>query len=371
MFEEKIKTLVVEILPNTKRTKDLRDKKEKEERKKREEAEKAMAEKHQQELQIRKLVEEKKKQKQQEELKKKEEERKKAEERQQISTLKGKFGSMINDLKQNSTTLDYTVSGLDLRPAQIRILVKAVEKNFSLKGLNMSRKKIGDAEGVEIAHNLKKNFVLERLELEGNYLGPRTAHSIAELLVENNCIRVIDLEGNDLTNSGKDNSGIEAICQSLKNNDTLLCLNLTNTNLDENCSDFLVQMLEKNDTIINLDIDQNPKMNLEDVRKIQEKLKINKQNYDDERYKEFDERKRMCNEENISEIIHIREESKRIAQENINIRIEAQRQDKEEKWRNFLEQNEVKLKKLYDKITKEVFLGGKKKKKKKKGKKKK
>lgn len=47
--------------------------------------------------------------------------------------------------------------------------------------------------------------------------------------------------------------------------------------------------------------------------------------YDDERYKEFDERKRMCKEENISEIIHIKEEAKRIAQENINIRIEAQR----------------------------------------------
>lgn len=203
--------------------------------------------------------------------------------------------------------------------------MKAVEKNFSLKGLNMSRKKIGDAEGVEIAHNLKKNFVLERLELDGNFLSSRTAMSVAELLEENSSLRVIDLEGNDLTSGGKDNTGIEALAQSLKKNDTLLCLNLACTNLDENCSEYLVSMLEKNDTLINLDIDQNPKMNIDDVRRIQEKLKLNKQNYDDERYKEFDERKRMCNEENISEIIHIREESKRIAQENINIRIEAQR----------------------------------------------
>lgn len=34
---------------------------------------------------------------------------------------------MINNLKKNDTTLDYTVAGLDLRPAQIRILVKAIE----------------------------------------------------------------------------------------------------------------------------------------------------------------------------------------------------------------------------------------------------
>lgn len=76
----------------------------------------------------------------------------------------------------------------------------------------MSRKKISDADGVEIANNLKKNFVLERLELEGNFLGPRTAHTLAELVGDNSCLRVIDLEGNDLTNSCKDNSGIEAIC---------------------------------------------------------------------------------------------------------------------------------------------------------------
>jgi hypothetical protein len=118
---------------------------------------------------------------------------------------------MINDLKKNATTLEYTVSGLDLRPAQIRILVRAVEKNFSLKGLNMSRKKISDSDGVEIAKNLKKNFVLERLELEGNFLGPKTTCMIGELIENNNCIRVIDLEGNDLTNSNKDNSGIETI----------------------------------------------------------------------------------------------------------------------------------------------------------------
>jgi len=35
----------------------------------------------------------------------------------QFKTLKGKFGNMLNELKSSTTTLDYTVSGLDLRPA--------------------------------------------------------------------------------------------------------------------------------------------------------------------------------------------------------------------------------------------------------------
>lgn len=50
MFDERVKSMVTEILPNTKRTKELRDKKDKEERKKRDEADKAMVERQQQEL---------------------------------------------------------------------------------------------------------------------------------------------------------------------------------------------------------------------------------------------------------------------------------------------------------------------------------
>jgi hypothetical protein len=60
MFEDRVKSRVTEILPNTKRTKELREKKEKELRKKREEEDKKKAEQQQQEMQILKLKEEKK-----------------------------------------------------------------------------------------------------------------------------------------------------------------------------------------------------------------------------------------------------------------------------------------------------------------------
>lgn len=51
-----------------------------------------------------------------EEERKKEEERKNQEELQSINTLKGEFGNMINDLKTDQSKLDFTISGLDLRP---------------------------------------------------------------------------------------------------------------------------------------------------------------------------------------------------------------------------------------------------------------
>ncbi len=72
---------------------------------------------------------------------------------------------MINDLNTNTTNHEFTISGMDLRPAQIKLLVANVQNNSSLKGLNMCRKNLTDVEGCEVAINLAKNYHLERLEL--------------------------------------------------------------------------------------------------------------------------------------------------------------------------------------------------------------
>ena len=69
---------------------------------------------------------------------------------------------MINDLKSDQSKLDFTISGLDLRPVQMRILLKVTETNTTLKGLAMSRKKIGDEDGFELVRSLEKNQNLER-----------------------------------------------------------------------------------------------------------------------------------------------------------------------------------------------------------------
>jgi hypothetical protein len=70
---------------------------------------------------------------------------------------------MINDLNTNSTNLEFTTSGMDLRPAQIKVLISNVQNNSSLKGLTMCRKKLTDVEGCEIADKLMSNNFLERL----------------------------------------------------------------------------------------------------------------------------------------------------------------------------------------------------------------
>jgi hypothetical protein len=91
------------------------------------------------------------------------------------------------------------------------------------------------------------------------------------------------LENNNLLSD--DSSGVVALAESLRTNDTLLSLNLNNTNLDEKAGAAIVNALEENESLIMLDIENNPRISLHDVRRVQELLKRNKKAYDDERYR--------------------------------------------------------------------------------------
>ena len=53
-------------------------------------------------------------------------------------------------------------------------------------------------------------------------------------------------------------------------------------------------------------------MNLDDVISIQDSLIRNKQEYDDERYMEFIERKRMRREEDISGVLLLNQQTKKL-----------------------------------------------------------
>ena len=53
-------------------------------------------------------------------------------------------------------------------------------------------------------------------------------------------------------------------------------------------------------------------MDLDDVLAIQERLMQNKQEYDDERYMEFIERKRMRREEDISGVLLLNKQTKKL-----------------------------------------------------------
>lgn len=155
---------------------------------------------------------------------------------------------------------------------------------------------------------LQYNHNLEKLCLEGNQLGPKFLESLAETLKVNKTIRYIDLEGNPLTN-GNNESGIDSLFDALKSNDTLMHLNLNNTGLTDTSGKVILNTLKVNKKIIMLDIEKNPFIKLDTVRKIQEQLQENNRIWTAIRKKEWNERKKLIKEEdNTYEINKMREE---------------------------------------------------------------
>lgn len=60
--------------------------------------------------------------------------------------------------------------------------------------------------------------------------------------------------------------------------------------------------MRQNTTLIMLDIEGNSRIDMEDVKAIQDIVTKNRENFDNERFMEFIERKRMKREEDASSI---------------------------------------------------------------------
>lgn len=168
---------------------------------------------------------------------------------------------------------------------------------------------------------LKKNKKLRRLELEGNFFGPEATKYFAEALKINKTLRYLDLENNNLTNRGEDDSGIEALFESLENNTMLISLNLSNNYLTNDCGNFITSALKNNKTLIHLEVFDNQRFEewdkenfkyssrgendskfirqgllINQISDLNEAISRNKRLYDEMRLAEWKERKHMKSE---------------------------------------------------------------------------
>jgi hypothetical protein len=216
-------------------------------------------------------------------------------------------------------------------------LMLFLPENKSLITLNLSRKKLNDKHGKDIAGMLKKNKRLRRLELEGNEFGPKTAKLLAEALEVNKSLKYLDLENNNLTNQGEDSEGVVALCLALKENSALISLNMSNNYLTYLCGQTMVNCLHKNKTLIYLEIFDNQRfeqwdrdnekhkfksendskfviegLGIKEAEEIKELVRKNKVNYDIMRKEELIERKKMVSEENNNKYHIIKVQSTKI-----------------------------------------------------------
>ena len=292
----KFKT-VGEFLPSNKRTEKLLEARKAEElRIKKENDERALKfAKEQKEKQRREKN--KKRDKEQQEKMEAERARREIEERQERARLKGKITIISQKLKTNTSPAQYSLSGIELFAGTVTILCNDLKPNHTLKSLHLGKKRITDEMGVMLAEMLEDNKFLNKLELEGNLLGPKTAMAFGKVLKEKNkTLRFLDLENNFLTNSGATYDEVKTFSDCLVTNTTLLHLSLANNAMNEECGERFVTNTNINETLICFEFGLNQFL-LEHVRAIRANLTRNKKAYDEERFLEWKERKRMAEEE--------------------------------------------------------------------------
>jgi Ran GTPase-activating protein (RanGAP) involved in mRNA processing and transport len=146
---------------------------------------------------------------------------------------------------------------------------------------------------------IAENKSLLKVEMEGNMLENGTAAEFAKVLRVNKTLRVLDLENNNLTNSGQTKEEVKDIAAALDENVTLLSLNLANNNMEETIGNEFVIYTERNKTLINFEFSD---FILPQVLEIQKNLRRNKAAYDAERLREWRERKRMAEEEELMRV---------------------------------------------------------------------
>ena len=106
----------------------------------------------------------------------------KKDEEESMNKLEGRMVILFDQLYNNQTRFEETITGLELGSSRINMLAKFVKKNESLLSLHMGRKNITDHDGVQLALMLVSNKTLRKLELEGNQLGPKTIEVFGEML---------------------------------------------------------------------------------------------------------------------------------------------------------------------------------------------
>jgi len=152
------------------------------------------------------------------------------------------FGA-LRDNKDNKIE-SWDLQRESIGPEIAKVLAEYVSASTAVRSLNVSNNHLtnhgSDMLGVvKLCEAIKQNTSLRALELERNGIGPEGARHLALVLEANSTLHVLGLAHNQLggyfergNKWVRDLSGVTALAEALKQNDTLITLDLRNNNLD-------------------------------------------------------------------------------------------------------------------------------------------
>ena len=165
----------------------------------------------------------------------------------------------------------------------------------------------------------------------------------------------MDLESNNLTVDGQEFRGIYDLVEFLDHNTSLLSLNLANNQMDEECGRMFREKLENNYTLIDFDFSMN-NFSPQDSRAIQDFLTRNKQLYDAERLKEWNERKLMREDDEKMKELFLQEQSKKEQERMEEEAREIREAELNEKWKKFMLETEIEKQQIIQQLQEAAVL---------------
>jgi len=104
--------------------------------------------------------------------------------------------------------------------------------------------------------------------------------------------------------------GIYDFVKCLYKNTSLLSLNMANNNMDEKCGELFEEATRHNKTLIDFEFGFN-NFKLDDICKIQDNLRANKEQHDKDKIREWKERKLMNDEDVRLKNLYLEEQSRK------------------------------------------------------------
>lgn len=166
------------------------------------------------------------------------------------------FSEILKRLEDNDptlTTLDFLqLQHIYIGHEEALALAEVLEKNSTLKTLDLAGRRISDAEAIAIAKALITNRSLTELNLQENKITDEGAIAIAQALEKNTSLKELKLSINNIADPGA-----TAVAQALETNTSLTRLFLSRNHIADKGSMAFIKTLEANTSLTTLDLTKN------------------------------------------------------------------------------------------------------------------
>ncbi|MBU6140918.1 MAG: hypothetical protein KGP29_05145 [Proteobacteria bacterium] len=156
------------------------------------------------------------------------------------------------ELERNTTLKSLDLADNDIKASGGKDLAGALRRNITLEALNLSGNEIGVSGAEHLAGALKINRTLTSLNLRWNKIGDEGARHLSDVLKINTTLESLYFFGNEIGDAGA-----EYLADVIKGNMTLTTIELARNKIGKVGAGALLEVFKKNTTLTTLNLQDN------------------------------------------------------------------------------------------------------------------